>query len=578
KKLGLAYLDSLTAGDEVSVLLMSQLGAAANDPVFDLDSIKSQFRALQPAAVASDIPRLLEAGLSQLKRHVNPGAEVVLLTDGRKDGWQEQDKVRWDELRERLQPAKKNPAGTRQHPQLIVLSPGAGSADQNLAITAIGMDRTLVSAGRPANIRVTVRNYGTQASRSAAVQVSVNGLFVGSKPVEVAAKGQQEALFAHTFAQPGSYAIEAVLLEHQDLLAADDRRAYSLQVESSLPVLLVDAVVSQGVEGKLGFLHYALEPEPDTGGAFKVTRIPLVQLTPAMLNTARVAVLGDARVLEPAMVDALERFVVAGGGVLVGLGPDSDPELINRYWARGGEGFLPCPVGTAITPSQAVIPAALNLAHPVFSGFGARTDEAWKAARVRSYFKLDTKAVKASELDPLLRLDNADVLVAERRRGLGLVTVMATSLNADWNDLPLQAAYVPLMRGVVGHLGSFIIPPRNLLPGESITYAKVEGSAAKTMTGTYPAGKPLKLTLGAWEGRNAILSEPLLEPGIYSLQAPTEPNPIRFAVAPAPVESALEPISDRQMSETLAGALNIFHNPAEVAQHLDPTRRKSVEL
>jgi hypothetical protein len=343
-------------------------------------------------------------------------------------------------------------------------------------------------------------------------------------------------------------------------------------------VLLVDNLAAQGLEGKLGFLHYALEPEAEPSGAFKVTRLPLAQFIPSLLKDYRVVVLGDVPVLEPAMVDALERFVVAGGGVLVGLGPDSDPDLINRYWARGGEGFLPCPLAGAVTPERPAIPASINLTHPVFSGFGARTDEAWKAAKVRSYFKLDTKSVKAADLDPLLRMENADLLVGERRRGLGLVTVVGTSLNADWTDLPLQAAYVPLIRGIVGHLGSFIIPPRNLLPGEQITYAKVDAVTARNVTGEDTTGKALKLSLGAWEGRDAVLSDPLMEPGIYILRDPTDPGPIRYAVAPAPAESTLEPIPDREASTLLPGNSAIFHSPEAVAQHLDPARRQSVEL
>jgi hypothetical protein len=83
--------------------------------------------------------------------------------------------------------------------------------------------------------------------------------------------------------------------------------------------------------------------------------------------------------------------------------------------------------------------------------------------------------------------------VAERRRGLGLVTLVATSLNADWTDLPLQAAYVPLMRGIVGHLGSFIIPPRNLEPGGQIIYARAK-DPAKGLRAEDPSGKPLKLS------------------------------------------------------------------------------------
>ncbi|HEY5911602.1 MAG TPA: BatA domain-containing protein [Verrucomicrobiae bacterium] len=577
KKLALAYLESLAPGDEVSVVQMSQLGATASDPIFDLEGVKSSVANLKPGYVATDIPALLDAGLSQLKRHINPGAELVLVTDGRKDGWRPDDKVRWDELRERLRGPNNAVPGTRQRPSVILLSPAGAGIDDNLAITSILMDRTLVSAGRPATARVVVANFGKQASRAATVQLSVNGQIVGTKQVSVPAGGELESAFPCTFPTPGSYGLEAALVNHQDLLPADDRRALSLQVESSVPVLLVDGQVSQGLETKLGFLEYALDPEREERGPFKVTRIPITQLRPSLLQENRVVVLGDARVLEPAMVDALERFVVGGGGVLVGLGPDTDRELVNRYWARNGEGFLPCPLANALTPPKPAIPTVISLVHPVFSGFGARNDEAWKAAKVRSYFKLDLKSVKSPDLDPLLKMDNDDVLVAERRRGLGLVTLVATSLNADWTELPVQAAFVPLMRGIVGRLGSFVTPPRNLQPGEQIIYARVK-DPTRAMQGEDPAGKPLALAAGAWEGRDAIVSEPLLTPGIYTLHDPNEPGPIRCAVALAPAESALAPVTDREIAQAFDRQPGIFHSAEQVAANLDPARRQSAEL
>ncbi len=537
--------------------------------------------------MATDIPALLDAGLNQLKRHINPGGELVLVTDGRKDGWHPEDKVRWEDLRQRLRGVKNAAPGTRQRPSVLLLSPATASIEDNLAIPAIQMDRTLVSAGHPATVRVTVANFGTQAAHQAAVQLSVNGQVVGSKNVEVPAGGQQEASFPYTFPAPGSYGLEAALMNHQDLLPADDQRALSLQVESSVSVLLVDGTAAQGLETKLGFLDYALEPEPDHGGPFKVTRVPLTQFRASLLQDNRVVVLGDVRVLEPAMVDALERFIVSGGGVLVGLGPETDREMVNRYWARNGEGFLPCPLASPQTPTKPAIPAALNLGHPVFSGFGARMDEAWKAAKVRSYFQLDPRAVKSSELDPLLKLDNDEVLVVERRRGLGLVTLVATTLNADWTDLPLQAAYVPLMRGIVGHLGSFITPPRNLQPGEPIIYAQPDGATGGTNgslreaalpTGEDPLGKPLRLARGAWEGRNAVVSEPLLTPGIYTLNDAQAAGAIRFAVAVSPAESALVPVSDAETAQLFNEKPGVFHSPEQIAATLDPARRQSVEL
>jgi hypothetical protein len=223
------------------------------------------------------------------------------------------------------------------------------------------------------------------------------------------------------------------------------------------------------------------------------------------------------------------------------------------------------------------LPAALNLAHPVFSGFGSKSDEAWRAARIKSYCKLNTRAVRNGDLDVLLGLDNGEPLVVERRRGLGLVALVATSLNADWSELPLQAAYVPLMRGLVGHLGSFIVPPRNLLAGDAIVYARVKDPAQRVQAED-PLGQALKLTLGAWEGRNALLSEPLMEPGVYVLHDSQVPGPIRYAVALAPAESALLPINDREIGQYFEGSLSLLHTTERIAASLDPNRRESVEL
>lgn len=577
KQLALAYVGSLAPGDEVSVLPMSRLGAEPGDPGFDLEAVKAGLGNLKPTCVATDIPRLLDAGLNQLKRHVNPGAELVLVTDGRKDGWHTEDPVRWAELRQRLRGPPKAVVGSRERPQVIVLAPSVADLEDNLGIVGLSMDRTLVSAGKPAGAVVDVANSDRQAARETTVQLAIDGQVVDTKRVQVPAGGRQETTFACRFPAPGSYALEATLVDQHDLLPADDRRALSIQVEPPLSVLLVEDGATPGLDSKLGFLMTALNPERDDRSAFNVTRLPVTQFNPASLADYRVVVLGDVSLLDPGSIDALERFVVGGGGVLVGLGPGSNPDFINRYWARGGEGFLPCPLDRVVTPEKPALPAVINFGHPAFRGFAARDDEAWKAAKVKSYFKLATQKVAAADLDVLLKLDNGDPLVVERRRGLGLVALVATSLNADWSDLPLQAAYVPLVRGVVGHLGNFIVPPRNLRPGEPIIYARI-ANPAQTLRGEDPHGNPLKLTLGAWEGRDAIVSEPLLEPGVYTLRPTGTENPIRFAVAVSPAESALAAVNDREMAQALAGELRVFHSPEQVTENLDPARRASVEL
>jgi hypothetical protein len=98
------------------------------------------------------------------------------------------------------------------------------------------------------------------------------------------------------------------------------------------------------------------------------------------------------------------------------------------------------------------------------------------------------------------------------------------------------------------------------------------------MSGEDPSGKPIKLTLGSWEGRAAVLSEPLMEPGVYLLHDPQQPGPIRYAVSVAPTESALMPVTDREVAQAFEGGFSLFHDPAQIAANLDPARRQSLEL
>jgi hypothetical protein len=98
------------------------------------------------------------------------------------------------------------------------------------------------------------------------------------------------------------------------------------------------------------------------------------------------------------------------------------------------------------------------------------------------------------------------------------------------------------------------------------------------MSAEDPSGKPLKLSLGAWEGRDAMISEPLMEPGIYALHDPGEPKPIYYGVAVSPAESALAPLNDGEMARQFETRPAIFHSAEQEAAALDPNRRLSLEL
>ena len=52
----------------------------------------------------------------------------------------------------------------------------------------------------------------------------------------------------------------------------------------------------------------------------------------------------------------------------------------------------------------------------------------------------------------LIRLDNGAPLLLERTVGAGRVLLITSSLDREWNDLPVQPVFVPFVAGLANHL------------------------------------------------------------------------------------------------------------------------------
>lgn len=571
KKLALAYLDTLQTGDEVSIIPLSRLRAPPADPLYDLAAAKQQVQEMRPTALGSDMPALVEAGINQLARHLNPEVELVLVTDGRGDGWKSDDRVRWEDLRRRLSGGKDAVDGSRARPHLVLLAPEVDAVDGNLAVTAMSVDRALIPANRTVEVRLTVAHTGTRAISGTLVRLQVNGRTVAERSLDLKAGERRDLTFSHVFGEPGSYVLDGVVEGARDPLSADDHRALAVQVESTVPVLLIEGTSasngssgsSNGLDGSLGLVAAALDPLGDGKDLFSITRIPVGLLDDRALVGKRVAILGDVPALDAAGVAAIEHFVVAGGGVLMGVGPQTPVELANRFWTRGGDGFLPALLRPAVDRSPAAHPAVSQIGHQALSAFTAGGD-AWAEVNVRRHLPLDVGPI--TDLTRILTLDGGEPLLVERMRGLGRVALLGTSLDGQWSDLPLKPAFVPLIRGLMASLGGVVLPPRNLAPGQRLAWVAPEGSGDANVTAEGPDGLALPLDSGAWEGRRALLSAPLVQPGTYQVRVGTPPSVIRYAVGLGAEESALLPLNPTEVRDALGDlTLHRVERPARVA-------------
>lgn len=575
RALALAWLDTLRPGDEVTVLPLSRLTEPAIDPLVDLAAARSQIEAVEPSSVAADHPALLLAGLDRLQAHLNPHAELVLVAGGRARGWVREDR-RWDELARRLAAPVH---GSRERPHVVVLEAQAAPVP-DLAITAVepAAPRAAPRARLPVRIAVASRGAGV---RQVTVRVDVDGRTIEEMQVSTPADGECDVVVRLPPLDPGDHVVEARLLDAGDAFSASDVRAAAVVAEARLTILLAEGEPGRGVGGSLGAVAAALDPDDgaDALAPFAPRRVPATQLldpvrADELLAGASAVVLGGVAALDAAALAGLERFVASGGGLLVVPGAGVDPLHWGRAWHRGGDGALPAAPGSLRQhrPASGALPLPGG-AHPLSLAFAGPAAAALAQPGIAVSLALPRPGDGAPEdaAAPLL-LDDGTPLLLERRRGQGRCALMATALDGSWGDLPWRAAFVPLIRTLIGDLAARPTPPRNLAPLQRPAFPT---AVAARLSGP---GGDLPLGAGTWDGRPALLGPPLPAAGIYTLLAADGSVLARRAVASPPEAHDLAPAVavDRAAADVL-GAWRAG-GPAAAAALVEGDRRHGIDL
>ncbi|TVR14505.1 MAG: hypothetical protein EA401_04380 [Planctomycetota bacterium] len=549
KEIALAYIDGLEVGDEVSIITRSALGKTLPPPLYDLRAAREMVSNLEPSDVAGDHPALLSAGMDQLIRHLNPQRELVLISDGARTGWRQDDRSGWANVQRRLREAGSE---RRARPQLLVLQPELPGAE-DVAITAVSMQRNLLPVGSEANLRIQLAHFGERDPGNLRLRVEAGEhgerkVYDEDLPLE---RGEQrEVVVPISFNEAGAHPVTVAIVGARDDNPRNDSYAMVVEAFEQLPVLVVEGRSGSGLSGSGAFVALALQPDDEArdavSQAFAVTRIHVDDMASHPLEDYRCIVLADVGVLESAALSRLERAVFAGAGLLTAFAPDSDIAYVNRFLAREGQGVLPTPLGSMGDAANGPVSAAIALpGHPSLIGLRDAGDRGLNGAEVSRWLRIDDGGL--SDVTIPLRWTNGDAALVLRRRGLGNSALLTTSVDLRHSRLPLVEGWAPLLRNIVSELASPIRPPRNLHPGNRLTIV-ADGS----VQAVDPQGEELLLDEGVWEERRVLQSAPLTQVGLYHVQGAGE-SAQYFALASE--ADAWDPriASDTAIEQQLAG-------------------------
>lgn len=391
-------------------------------------------------------------------------------------------------------------------PELVVVDLRP-AAMPNVAITQLRATPEPGAGSRSIAFDAEVANFG-EAPAKVDLSLSIANRIVARGTLELAANERRTKRFLAAL-PPGTRAADASVSLAGDALRIDDRRWIRASLRDQVRVLLVDGdprTVRQ--DDELFYLEAALRPgdRGDSGTQVRaITAEELAGIAPTARGTASALDLGDFDVVVLANVAALPadqvavlaRWIQTGGGILVAPGDQVDPAAYDRTMLPLLPQSLRDPIDTTWgaqpddRDSRALHLVKWEADHPIFAPFSASAPE---LADARFYkIALLGPTTATADRKVLARFTNGAAALVEASLGAGRTLLFASTLDRDWNDLPIHPGFLPLVQQATRHLArkhaAFI--ETDHLVGASVTL---------------PAGDFRKLEVRGPDGLGAVFS------------------------------------------------------------------------
>jgi hypothetical protein len=470
-------LAGLQPEDRGSVVLFGSSAEVALRSTADKSRLEAALSGVQPGASATRYGPALKLAGSILSESALPRKEVVLVSDFQRNGWQGAEGVRL--------------------PDGAVLTPVSlgGSGASNLSVTPVAVQRSLFSSQERATVTAGVVNRGTQPAANVPITLEIDGRGVQTQHVSVPAGASASTSFDPVTLPAGN--TRAAVRIGDDALAPDNVFDFVLSPQPGVRVVIAER---SGAAASSLYLTRALA----VGEAprFEVVTRSADALSAADLERASVVVLNDVAV-GTSTIQRLTRFVQDGGGLFVAMGE-------RGAWS-GPTDLLPGAPGAAVDRMEGAAArlGALEYGHPVFEVFKAPRSGDFSAAHFYSY----RAVTPAPGTRVLARFDDGGSALLEKTLGSGHVMLWTSSLDTDWNDLPLRPVYLPMINRALTYLAGYHEPPLWRTVGEVVEPPAVTRSGPSvTRVALTPSGQRVEL-----DGEGPDVLE-LSEQGFYEIR------------------------------------------------------------
>jgi len=405
-----------------------------------------------------------------------------------------------------------------------LLSPGVAlnpidvgeGATRNLLLTDVRSPDQLIENQNEYEILARVRSTGNVHLDSAEVRLVLDGVESASVQVDLEDTSEAVVRLPAIFDTAGTHRGEIRVAS--DDFSVDNSYFFTVDVTPKIQVLVVNGEPSiNWYEDEAHWMNLAIGAAAES--PFVLSTVSSREFSPSTLEQQDVVVLLNAGSdLSTTQAAALRDYVSDGGSLLLAPGDRVVAAQFNQLFAD----ISPATLNESIrfSGSDYLLIADIDRRHPILLPLGSE----W-GVRFEGYWAVDA----APDADVLMQFDNSSPAFLERAYGQGNVLMFASSLDTEWNNLPLQGMFLPFIHESIRYLAQASTKERAYRIGNLIDLSDVTANAAITVTG--PSGEALGLN----QGGNSLMPKVVGFLTVEGLQ-----TPLYYAVNANPEESNLE--------------------------------------
>jgi hypothetical protein len=377
-----------------------------------------------------------------------------------------------------------------------------------------------------------VHNYGDEPVENLPVRLFIDENMIRTVQLDIEPDDLADAVFKIDFQDEATHTGWVELPE--DALAVDNKRYFTLQSLQSIKVHAVGNKTrtrSAYQKPATFFMKMAFTAGSDAVPIdfSESTTLP----NTATLARTDVLILADVPRFSQAEADRIKTYVAAGGGLIVTVGDNFDADVYEQY--LGGEiGLMPCnfvqAVGDAFDREQFRVLATVKYEHPIFAPFKEPNHGDFGKAR----FYRVLQAVPTADATVIAAYDDGSPALFEKsysdpRRPSamgtpGRVLCFTSTIDRQWNDLPIRAVYLPFLHETIKYLAlKDVAATPDYRIGDSVELNAETETAGTQRDGVVAVFNPNKVETRLQPEKNntttSVFYTDTTIPGIYSVHA-----------------------------------------------------------